>query len=68
MLIGYVRVSTDDQNLNLQKDALIKYGVDERNIFSDKTSGSKDKRAGLDKAIEFLKDGDMQKTDELGHQ
>ena len=39
MLIGYVRVSTDDQNLNLQKDALIKYGVDERNIFSDKTTG-----------------------------
>ena len=43
MLIGYIRVSTDDQNLNLQKDALLKFGVDERNIFSDKTSGSKDK-------------------------
>ena len=67
MLIGYVRVSTDDQNLNLQKDALIKYGVDERNIFSDKTSGSKDKRVGLDKAIEFLKDGDTVETHELGH-
>ena len=58
MLVGYIRVSTDDQNLNLQKDALIKYGIDQRNIFSDKTSGSKDKRGGLDKAIEFLKDGD----------
>ena len=58
MLIGHVRVSTDDQNLNLQKDALIKYGIDKRNIFSDKTSGSKDKRVGLDKAIKFLKDGD----------
>ena len=69
MLIGYVRVSTDDQNLNLQKDALIKYGVDERNIFSDKTSGSIDKRIGLDKAIEFLKDGDtlvVWKLDRLG--
>ena len=69
MLIGYVRVSTDDQNLNLQKDALIKYGVDERNIFSDKTSGSKDKRVGLDKAIDFLKDGDtlvVWKLDRLG--
>jgi DNA invertase Pin-like site-specific DNA recombinase len=69
MLIGYVRVSTDDQNLNLQKDALIKYGVDERNIFSDKTSGSKDKRVGLDKSIEFLKDGDtlvVWKLDRLG--
>ncbi|WP_390881021.1 recombinase family protein [Aliarcobacter cryaerophilus] len=48
MYIGYIRVSTDDQNLSLQKDALLKYGVDERNIFSDKTSGSKDKRVGLD--------------------
>ena len=47
MLVGYIRVSTDDQNLNLQKDALIKYGIDQRNIFSDKTSGSKDKRVGL---------------------
>lgn len=42
MLVGYIRVSTDDQNLNLQKDSLLKFGVDERNIFSDKTSGSKD--------------------------
>ena len=68
MLIGYVRVSTDDQNLNLQKDALIKYGVDERNIFSDKTSGSKDKRVGLDKAIEFLKDGDTAYIGVFGQQ
>ena len=51
MLVGYIRVSTDDQNLNLQKDALIKYGIDQRNIFSDKTSGSKDKRVGLDKVL-----------------
>ena len=36
MYVGYIRVSTDDQNLSLQKDALLKYGVDERNIFSDK--------------------------------
>ena len=27
MLVGYVRVSTDDQNLNLQKDALLKFGI-----------------------------------------
>ena len=69
MLVGYIRVSTDDQNLNLQKDALLKFGIDERNIFSDKTSGSKDKRVGLDKAIEFLKDGDtlvVWKLDRLG--
>ena len=69
MLVGYVRVSTDDQNLSLQKDALLKYGIDERNIFSDKTSGSKDKRVGLVKALEFLKDGDtlvVWKLDRLG--
>ncbi|GGD47534.1 resolvase [Malaciobacter pacificus] len=69
MLIGYTRVSTDDQNLNLQKDALKKYGVDERNIFSDKTSGSKDKRVGLDETLEFLKEGDtlvVWKLDRLG--
>ena len=69
MFVGYIRVSTDDQNLSLQKDALLKYGVDERNMFSDKTSGSKDKRVGLDKALEFLKDGDtlvVWKLDRLG--
>ena len=69
MYVGYIRVSTDDQNLSLQKDALLKYGVDERNIFSVKTSGSKDKRVGLDKALEFLKDGDtlvVWKLDRLG--
>jgi len=69
MLIGYVRVSTDDQNLNLQKDALLKFGIDARNIFEDKTSGSKDKRVGLDKAIEFLQEGDtlvVWKLDRLG--
>ena len=59
----------NNQNLSLQKDALLKYGVDERNIFSDKTSGSKDERVGLDKALEFLKDGDtlvVWKLDRLG--
>lgn len=69
MLIGYVRVSTDDQNLNLQKDALLKFSVDSRDIFEDKTSDEKDKRVGLDKAIKFLKDGDtlvVWKLDKLG--
>lgn len=69
MLVGYIRVPTDYQNLSLQKDALLKYEVDERNIFSDKTSGSKDKRVGLDKALEFLKEGDtlvVWKLDRLG--
>lgn len=71
MLIGYMRVSTDTerQNTNLQKDALLKAGVDQRNIFEDRTSGAKDKRPGLDKALEFLQSGDclvVWKLDRLG--
>lgn len=69
MLIGYVRVSTIDQNFDLQKDALIKYGIDERNIFYDKTSGAKDKRDGLEEALNYLKEGDtlvVWKLDRLG--
>ena len=39
MLIGYARVSTDDQNLCLQKDALLETGCDR--IFKDRLSGAK---------------------------
>ncbi|SUM91697.1 DNA-invertase hin [Staphylococcus equorum] len=51
MKIGYARVSTGLQNLNLQEDRLNAYGCEK--IFSDHISGSKSKRPGLDKAIEF---------------
>lgn len=46
MLVGYMRVSTDAdrQTTDLQKDALLKAGVDERHIFSDYASGTKDDR------------------------
>jgi DNA invertase Pin-like site-specific DNA recombinase len=71
MLIGYMRVSseTDRQNTNLQKDALLKEGVDPRNIFEDYASGAKDNRSGLKKALEFLQEGDcliVWKLDRLG--
>jgi DNA invertase Pin-like site-specific DNA recombinase len=57
MLIGYTRVSseTDRQTTNLQKDALIKAGIDERHIFEDNMSGIRDDRPGLKKCLEFLK-------------
>jgi DNA invertase Pin-like site-specific DNA recombinase len=69
MLIGYMRVSTEDQTTGLQKDALLKYGVDSRNIFEDKISGSTNIRNGLDSAFEFLQSGDtlvVWKLDRLG--
>ena len=49
MLVGYMRVSTegDRQVLDLQRDALLAAGVDERHLFEDHASGSRDDRAGL---------------------
>lgn len=69
MLIGYMRVSTSDQNLDLQRDALIKVGVAERDIYSDKASGKKDERPGLDGCLRALREGDtliVWKLDRLG--
>jgi len=65
--IGYARVSTGLQNLNLQEDRLNAYGCEK--IFSDHISGSKSKRPGLDKAIEFARSGDtivVWRLDRLG--
>jgi len=65
--IGYARVSTGLQNLNLQEDRLNAYGCEK--IFSDHMSGSKSKRPGLDKAIEFARSGDtivVWRLDRLG--
>jgi len=67
MLIGYARVSSDDQNLNLQTDALKKVGCIK--IFSDKISGMRKKRPGLDGALSHLRTGDIfviWKLDRLG--
>ncbi len=56
MKIGYARVSTFDQNLDLQRDALEKSGCEK--IFTDTASGAKDDRAGLAAAMEFARAGD----------
>jgi len=67
MQIAYCRVSTDDQLLNLQKDALIKIGCDK--IFEDVMSGAKDIRPGLTDALEYLREGDtlvVWRLDRLG--
>ncbi len=57
MKIGYARVSTHDQNLNLQKDALEKAGCEK--IYVDEISGTVAKREGLEKAKEILRKGDV---------
>jgi DNA invertase Pin-like site-specific DNA recombinase len=67
MLVGYARVSTLDQNLDLQIDALKKAGC--KKIFEDKLGGSRAERPGLAKALEILREDDtlvVWKLDRLG--
>ncbi len=69
MNIGYARVSTGDQNLDLQRDALLAAGCDESKIFTDRLSGSKDDRPGLAQALEYVRTGDtlvVWRLDRLG--
>lgn len=67
VLIGYARVSTDDQNLALQLDAIKKSGCER--VFTDKASGARLARPGLDDALSHLRAGDtlvVWKLDRLG--
>lgn len=67
MLIGYARVSTQDQNLGLQKQALTAAGCER--IYEDAMSGTKSERPGLSLALEMLRPGDtlaVWKLDRLG--
>src|ERR671933_1183239 len=57
MLIGYARVSTNEQTLDLQKDALEQIGCTK--IFSDVVSGAKQERKGLEEALEYVREGDI---------
>jgi DNA invertase Pin-like site-specific DNA recombinase len=67
MLIGYARVSTYEQTLNLQQDALQKAGC--TRIFTDTASGAKAERKGLEEALNYLRKGDtlvVWRLDRLG--
>jgi DNA invertase Pin-like site-specific DNA recombinase len=67
MFIGYARVSTTDQPLDLQKDALEKAGCER--IFTDTASGAKQERVGLDEALSYVRKGDtlvVWRLDRLG--
>jgi DNA invertase Pin-like site-specific DNA recombinase len=54
--VGYARVSTGEQNLHLQGEALTAAGVER--IFEDVISGGTTSRPGLDAALDYLRDGD----------
>ncbi len=67
MLIGYARVSTHEQTLNLQRDALEKAGCNK--IFTDTASGAKTERIGLEEALDYVRKGDtlvVWRLDRLG--
>jgi DNA invertase Pin-like site-specific DNA recombinase len=67
MLIGYARVSTREQNLDLQKDALDRAECER--IYSDQVSGSTERRQELETALETLREGDtlvVWRLDRLG--
>jgi DNA invertase Pin-like site-specific DNA recombinase len=57
MLVGYARVSTIDQNLDLQTDNLRAAGCER--VFTDRASGARADRPGLRDALGFARDGDL---------
>lgn len=56
MIFGYARVSTEEQNLDMQIDVLNKYGVER--IFQEKMTGTKKDRPQLDELLKLLRKGD----------
>jgi DNA invertase Pin-like site-specific DNA recombinase len=67
MLIGYARVSTQDQTLSLQQNALTKAGCNK--IFTNTASGAKAERKGLEEALTYVRKGDtvvVWRLDRLG--
>ena len=59
MLIGYARVSTEEQKLDRQIDALVNEGVDRRNIYQEKITGTKKDRPELKRMIDEMQEGDV---------
>lgn len=69
VLVGYMRVSTAEQNLALQRDALLAAGVAPERIYDDTCSGAVTNRPGLSRALEVVRDGDalvIWKLDRIG--
>jgi len=67
--LGYMRISTTDQDLSLQRDALLAAGIDPERIYEDQMSGKRDDRPGLEQCLKALREGDVLvvwKLDRLG--
>lgn len=58
MVFGYARVSTAEQSLDLQLDALLKEGVEQKNIYTDKVSSTKEERKSLVRLLNYVREGD----------
>lgn len=65
MLLGYIRVSTVDQNEARQRVALIEKGVEEDNLFIDKQSGKNADREHLKELLAFCRKGDVVITESI---
>lgn len=69
IMIGYARVSTADQNPQLQVDALVRAGVPPQNIYTERVSGAAAKRPQFDAMMKDVREGDtvvVWKLDRLG--
>jgi DNA invertase Pin-like site-specific DNA recombinase len=69
VLVGYMRVSTAEQNLALQRDALLGAGVASERVYEDTCSGTVTDRPGLARALEVVREGDalvIWKLDRIG--
>ncbi len=58
MVFGYARVSTQEQSLDLQLDALLKEGITQKNIYTDMVSSTKEERKSLAKLLNYVREGD----------
>jgi len=67
--LGYARVNTEVQELDLQIDALLRHGIAQGDIFTDKLSSAKADRPGLRRCLDTLRQGDtliVWRLDRLG--
>ena len=59
MMVGYARVSTEEQSLDMQVEALVRAGVDRAAIYTEKVSGVSVRRPGRDMALKHCRPGDV---------